>query len=383
MTRMKTFAILLMSFTLGIFAQTPAPKSVLGTVLSVRAASAEIEVKPETGDAVLIRISSATLAKKVAPGQTDLSKAESIAVTDVIVGDRVLVTMGAPDPAEARRIIVIPASDLVRRDAADKADWQKRGVSGVVTAVSGAEVTVEARSLGGAAKFTVVTGPKTTYKRYASDSIRFADAKNSGLTEITVGDQLRARGQKNSDGTKIDAEDVVFGTFLSRAGTITAVNSAAREITLKDLANNKPLTVKFLADSQIKRMPEMAAGGRGGTPPNGSGPSPQPSPPAPAQGRGSGPSAGAAPGRGSGRGAGTDIGQMLESLPPLRFEDLKNGEIVVVSAIRGARPDQITAITFLANAEVLVQLAMQARGVGANGPAPSLAGLAGSISSVP
>src|SRR5207248_4126747 len=94
-------------------------------------------------------------------------------------------------------------------------------------------------------------------------------AKNSGLTEITVGDQLRARGQKNSDGTRVDAEDVVFGTFLSRAGTITAVNPGTREITLKDLANNKPVTVKFLADSQIKRMPEMAAGGRGGTRPGG------------------------------------------------------------------------------------------------------------------
>jgi hypothetical protein len=93
-------------------------------------------------------------------------------------------------------------------------------------------------------------------------------------------------------------------------------------------------------------------------------------------------------GRGGGRGPaagaqrGPDIAQMLELLPPVKFEDLKTGEVVVVSAIQGAKPDQITAITFLANAETLVQLAMAARGAGATGPAPSLAGLAGSISNV-
>jgi len=157
----------------------------------------------------------------------------------------------------------------------------------------------------------------------------------------------------------VDAEDIVFGTFLSKAGTIASVDAAAREITIKDLANkNRPLVVKCGPDAKIKRMPDLATmqgmlGGRGSAAANASAPPRSP-----------------------------EIGQMLELLPALKLEDLKPGEVAVVSAVRGAKPDQISAITFLANAETLVQLAMAARGAGAGGPAPTLAGLASSISNV-
>jgi hypothetical protein len=370
---MKSYALLVPLVAMGLVAQTPT-KSLLGTVSVVRANSSEIEVKPERGEAVVVKVGSSTIAKKVAPGQTDLSKAETINLADVAAGDRVLVTLGSPaaatDSPPALRIVVIAASDLAKRDAADRQDWQRRGVAGVVTAIAGNEVSVESRSLGAAAKYSVTVDSKTSYKRYAPDSVKFAEATNGSLSELSVGDQIRARGQKSADGLKVDAEEVVFGTFLSKAGTITAVNSATREVTLKDLGSNKPLMVRFTADSQVKRMPDMAAmqgmlaAGRGAA-----------APPAP-QGAQQGP-----PGRGPGP-RGPDIAQILEALPRVPFEDLKQGEIVVVSAIRGARPDQITAITFLANAETLVQLAMAARGAGATGPAPSLAGLASSISNV-
>src|SRR5689334_11472259 len=121
----RAFSLLAVAFTL--LGQT-APKSILGTVSAFHPGSAEFEIKPDTGDPLAVKISSATIAKRVAAGQTDLSKAESINVSDIAIGDRVLVTFGAPDPAEARRLIVIPASDLAKRDAADRADWQKRGV---------------------------------------------------------------------------------------------------------------------------------------------------------------------------------------------------------------------------------------------------------------
>ncbi|MDP9170810.1 MAG: DUF5666 domain-containing protein [Acidobacteriota bacterium] len=347
---------LALAMACGLFAQAPTARSILGTVSALHPDTAEIEIKPEAGEPVAVKINGSTIARKVQPGQTDLSKAEAITVTDVVPGDRVLVTLAAGSN-DARRIIVIPANDLARRDADDRADWQKRGVAGVVTAVAGNDITVELRSLGGATKYTVTTGPKTTYMRYSSDSVKFSDATKSSLGEISVGDQVRARGQKSADGMKLDAENIVFGTFLSKAGTITAVNAGAGEVTIKDLATNKPLVVKFIPATQVKRMPEVAAAQSmlGG-------------------GRGPGPAAGAS--------KGPDIAQMIEMLPPVKLEDLKPKEVIVVSAIRGARPDQITAITFLANAETLVQLAMAARGAGGSGPAPSLAGLAGSISNV-
>jgi hypothetical protein len=363
----------LLAAALCVLAQVPATTSVLGTVTRVRGESLEIEVKPDNAPAVTVKIGIATVAQRVAPGQTDLSKAAAINVTDVSAGDRVLVTLGA-GTTEARRIIVIPANDLAKRDAADRLDWQTRGIAGVVTAISGSDIAIELRSLSGATKYTVTAGPKTTFKRYASDSVRYADAKAGSLADVSVGDQLRARGAKSADGAKVDAEDIVFGTFLSRAGNITAVNPEMRQVTIKDLGSNKPVVIAFTPDTQVKRMLDAAAmtalvAGRGA-------PASPATPAATPAGRG----AAATPGATAGRGP--DIAQMLELLPPVKLEDLKPGEIVVVSAIKGARADQITAITFLANAETLVQLAMAARGAGASGPAPSLAGLAGSIASV-
>ena len=191
---------------------------------------------------------------------------------------------------------------------------------------------------------------KTAFKRYSPDSVKFSDAKVSKLAEVSVGDQLRARGEKSADGLTVDATEVIFGTFVSKAGTITAINAETKEVTVKDLVDKKStLVIRFSADSQIKRMPEAAA----------------------------------APGRGPATAKpGLDVAQLLDSLPAAKFEDIKNGDTVVLSATGGGRGGQLTAITFLANAEALVQLAVAAGGGASNGPAPSLAGLASSISSI-
>src|SRR6185436_17909090 len=112
---------------------------------------------------------------------------------------------------------------------------------------------------------------KTVYRRYAPDSIKFAEARSSNLADISPGDQLRARGEKSEDGLKVTAEEVVFGTFLTKAGAITTVN--------------------LEADSQLKRMRDPAAGAGG----------------PPMLRPGGGP---------------PDLGQMIERMPPAQLEDL-------------------------------------------------------------
>ena len=66
------------------------------------------------------------MAQKVAPGVTDLKQAHTIKVTDVHLGDRVLAT---PEPGtmNLRRIVVMSATEISKRDEADRADWEKRG----------------------------------------------------------------------------------------------------------------------------------------------------------------------------------------------------------------------------------------------------------------
>jgi len=77
-----------------------------------------------------------------------------------------------------------------------------------------------------------------------------------------------AKGAKT--GSKVTAEEVVFGRFRVKAGSIIAVDREAKELRIKELGTNKPLTVKLTADSQLKQIPgmPMMTGGsaRGGIP---------------------------------------------------------------------------------------------------------------------
>jgi hypothetical protein len=346
-------------------AQTPA-RSMVGTVSAFKAETAEIEIKPDTGAAVAFKVTADTMAQKVAPGVTDLKQAQAIKVTEVALGDRVLATP-EPGTSNLRRIVVMSATEIEKRNAADKADWTKRGISGVVASKSGNEITLKIRTMTGEQQAVVTVTDKTVYKRYAPDSVKFADARNSKIGEVAVGDQVRARGQKSEDGLKVTAEDVVFGTFVTKAGAITAVNAETHEVTVKDLANNKPLTIKFTADSQMKKMPDMAGMmggmmGRGGPPSGGAPP-------------GGAPPAGMARGGMPGRGpmGGMDINAMLERMPQAKLEELKPGEMIVVSSTKGAKNDQVTAIMMLANADMLLQM-VAAQSGGATGRGGGMSG---------
>ena len=346
-------------------AQTAVPKFIVGAVDGFNAESAEIRVKPDTGETVSLKITSGTQVLRVAPGEKDLKKAEPIKITDVASGDHVLVNL-MPAAFEARRIVVMSSADIAKRNEADSLDWNKRGIAGIVAAKSGNEITLRKRSMQGEIKLTVAVSDGTQYRRYAPDSVKFADARKSGMAEISVGDQLRARGQKSEDGLKVTAEEVVFGTFVTKAGPITAVNVEAKEITIKDLATGKPLVIKLTGDSQVKKLPDLAAM----------------MPPAP--GGNVAIASATRPAR-----AAPDLTQMLERIPPSKFEDLKAGEMVVVSSTKGSSNDQITAIMLVGNAGMLIQMASRqsggdarpagAAGMGA-GPSMMGGGMAGGLS---
>ena len=71
-----------------------------------------------------------------------------------------------------------------------------------------------------------------------------------------MGDQLRARGQKSEDGLKVTADEVVFGTFVTKAGPLRPSTSKERnhgQGTGDESAAGDQLT----ADSQLKKMPDL------------------------------------------------------------------------------------------------------------------------------
>ena len=328
--------------------QTTPAKSFVGTVTAFKPGLV-VEIKPDNDPAVDVKLTPTTVAQRIAPGEKTLQNAVTTTVTELATGDRVLVTL-EPNSADARRIVIMSAADIGKRDEADRQDWNTRGFSGIVATRDGSTITLRVRSLQGETRQTVTVSDRTKLRRYAPDSVRFADAKPSKLEEISVGDQLRARGDKSPDGAAMTADEVIFGTFLATAGSVVSVDAAAKEITIKEIGTGKPLVIKLTPDSRIKQMPGFAgmgggAGGRGGPPPGGF--------------PGGGPPAGMPPG-----GALT-VAQMVETMPSGTVEDVKAGQTVVVSSTKGATSGRVTAIMLVANAELLVQMASGPSGAGA------------------
>src|SRR2546430_1603831 len=166
-------------------AQSATPTFVLGVVEGFAVESAEIRLKPDKGETLSVKLRGDTQVVKVPAGETDLKKAQPIRITDVASGDRVLVTL-MPGALEARRIVVMSSSDIAKRNEADRMDWTRRGVLGIVTAKSGSEITLKMRSIGGEKRATVAVSDGTGFRRYAPDSVKFADARKSSLAEVNV-----------------------------------------------------------------------------------------------------------------------------------------------------------------------------------------------------
>jgi len=327
---------------MAVSAQTQANRTqVSGTITSVDATASKIALKSDKGDDVAVSTTARTLFLKIPPGETDAKKGTKIALTDIAAGDRAVVVApqgSDPNSLAASAVLVMSRSDVASLQQKDVEDWRKRGATGNVTELDTAGKSVTIKS--GPRTLTVKTSDKTTFHRYAPDSARFADAKVSTFDEIKVGDQMRVLGNRSEDGATIAAERVVSGSFRQIAATVQSVDAAKGEMTVKDLASKKDLTLKVVSDSTMKRMPETMAAMLARRY-------------APGAQQAAGGGAGSGRGMGGGRGAG-DIGQMLDSLPALPLAELKKGDAIMVSTTQGSDATHATAIMLLAGVEPLL-----------------------------
>jgi hypothetical protein len=329
----------------------------VGTVSAMRSEGAEIVVKPDKGEAIAVKVSTATIAQRITPGERDLKNAAVIAARDIAVGDRVLVTL-EPGTADLRRIVIMSATEITKRDEADRLDWIKRGVSGIVRERKGDTITLGISGPAGETGLAVKVAAKTSFRRYGPDTVRFSDAHKSSIDEIKVGDQVRARGEKSGVGLEFVAEDLVFGTFQTHVGSVVSVDITARRLEVKEQGSAKTLFVNLSADTQIKGMPDfgpmMGGPGRGGAPSGSPGGMP-----------GSG-MPGGMPG-GAPAGGTPDVAKMVEQMPGSSLNAVKLGQTVIVSSTKGARPDELTAITMVVNADVLIRMVATFSGRGGGG----------------
>ncbi len=326
-----------------VFAQAPASVHQLGTVKTV--AANVITIATAAGAEVSVTVPPDARVLQLPPGTTDLKAGAPAKIEDVAVGDRMLAIGAAGDSASsitATRVILMKSGDIAARNAAEQADWQKRGTGGLVKAVDGPQVTVSS----GPRTVKIETTPKTIFKRYADDSVAFADAKPSTLTYLHPGDQLRARGAMSDDHTSLTADEIVSGTFANFSGVISAINASANTLTLKDLATKKSVTVEVTPKADMRKLsPEAAArftarntpaaAAGGGAPPAAAAPS------------------GAPAGSAAPRRAGADLSQMLSHLPTQTLADLKAGDTVMIVATE-ENSQNPTAITLLSGVESIL-----------------------------
>ena len=341
-------------------AQAPAPLArFVGTITAINGDT--LTVKPDNGDVRQVQVPATAALKRVEPGQKDLSGAATIQLTDLATGDRVLVRLdpnASGDASQATQIVTIKAADVAQKQQQDREEWARSSVGGLVKSVDPASgVLVLTSGAGPTLKIvTVHVNKSTVLKRYAPASVRFDLAQPAPIDAIQPGDQVRARGTKNADGTEIDAAEVVSGSFRNISGTVASLDESGSCFSVKDLLTKKQITVHITPDSQMHSLPEnmarvMAARLKGS---------------APAAGAGAGQQRSGAGGQGGGGGQGRsgDMQALLNRTPAIHFSDLKKGDAVMLVATAGA--SDVTAITLLTGVEPLLEAPEASRDLLAN-----------------
>ena len=380
----------------------PGQQQLIGEITSLDAGSGRVTIKTTAGQDVTFLIGDETSFLRIAPGERSLDKAEKITRAEVSVGDRVLVRGGATaatggQPFTARQLIVVSRQALDSRRDREREDWRRRSINGRITALNPAakEVTVSVRSREGAQDVVVQISDNVKLLRYAPDSVRREDARPSSFSDLKVGDQLRALGERSADGARFTPEEIISGAFSRTRGTIVETNAARNEVTIKDEQTGKNLTVVVSKNSSVRRIPaefveEMArrrqereqrraAEGNSGDAQQ------QPGERRRGENREGGPAGegerGGRQWRGGGGGPGGPGGggfqRMFENLPAVTVSDLKKGDVVMVTGTPvGGNASRVTAITLITGDPELMKRLQQFQGPGGGqrGMSPGLPG---------
>lgn len=384
MLRRITLVFIVAVFCVGAaLAQTPdvsmKPSVITGDVVSV--SDAKIVVNSKTGP-VDAMITDKTEFKRVPPDNPVLKAAVASALSEIGVGDKLMVTgVLAADGKSlpARSVYLMTQSEINQKKAKETAEWRTRGMAGKVANVNSQtnQIIVEVGGMMGKTSVTLTPKANAQFLRYAVGSVKFADAKESSLSDVKVGDQIRALGDRSGDGAAFAAEKILTGSFRQVSGTVKSVDVQKNEVVIKDTVSNKDMTVAFGNAVSLKRFPpemaermvgfQMAGAARPpgqAQPPVTAQPAPQGTQPAPAGGQPQGPGRGMA---GGPRGGNMD--DMFDRLPNITAADLKIGDVIAIltSGSQVAPTETIKAIKLVAGVEPFIRIA-QAAGQSGRGP---------------
>jgi Cu/Ag efflux protein CusF len=304
----------------------------VGVILAIDLAAKRVTIKTDAGPEMTVVFDEATRFLRVAPGAKDLENAAAISASEMTAGDRILArgrSGGDTGSFAATSIIVISKADLARKHAAERAEWEKRGVGGVITALDPAakEITITVPTTAGVKPMVIAFTPGAALRRYAPNSVKFSDARPSHFEELKIGDHVRALGTGNEDRSRYTAEELVSGSFRVIAAVIVSHDAAQNTVLVTDLATNKRIEARLTPDSIARRLSaeivqKLAARNKEVS--------------APDQGP-------------------RDLQPLIEKLPHLSGAELKAGDAVIISFANSEDVSRVTAITLLAGVEPLLK----------------------------
>jgi len=342
----------------------------VGTITAISGDT--LTIKTDSGEVHQVQVPSSAAIKQLAPGQRDLSSAQTIQLSNLGTGDRVLVKLdpnATGSTAQALQIVAMKQTDIVQQQQKERDEWTRNGSDGLVKSVDPAGgVIVITKGVGPMVKtITVHLTKDTKLLRYAPNSIRFADAQPGPISAIQVGDQFHVLGERSADGSEITATEVVSGGFRNISGLVSSINTGASTLTVKDLVTKKNVTVHITPDAEMRRLPDtmarMIAAAFKGNAQAGGGANPAFRFQGASPGQGSYGGQGA-PGAGQGRRNGGGMEQFLSRAPAIHLGDLQKGEAVMLVSTEGTA--DVTAIKLLAGVEPLLESPEASRDLLAN-----------------
>jgi hypothetical protein len=337
--------------------------SVMGVVTELKSDARQVIVTTAAGNQVIVTLSDRTEYMRIPPGEKTKDKFVKITPTDFGLGDSVFARGRISADRKnmpALEFYVMSKGDIAEKRERERAEWRQRGIAGTISALNteAKEISLDSRTPEGLKPVVIAAKAETRFRRYAPDSVRFSDARTGSFADLKVGDQLRALGTKSADGSRFTPEEIVTGSFQTIGGPVTEVNVENREIKIKDLQSNQPVTIVVSKDSKMRRLtPELLAvlvPPKSGTPAASTPAAPQPN-------------------AGSSKGTG-DLQEMFDQLPTLTIQELKPGESVLISSTKGSEQSRVTAIAIVSGVGPLLDNSQAGRATSVSLGAMSLGG---------
>ena len=237
-------------------------QNLTGEISSIDSSGGKIVITTEVKTAVTVIFNDKTAFRKVSPGQTSAMNAEQIKITDLQIGDRILIPGGiGKEKTPVSQIIVMARSEINAQREEDSEKRRARTVSGRISGINSQKKEISVRSRGrsgGESENLIVAAGNAKLLRYAPDSLKLTEAVAGSFTDLRVGDQVRIVGDRIAKRRRVAAEEIVSGSLMRAVGTIAEINEARSELTVKNIQTGQTVSIVVGKNTALRRItPEM------------------------------------------------------------------------------------------------------------------------------